>query len=95
MFTKLKKKIGNAVQFDTISGGTAEELLAIISKLEQNQKVRDHIDSVLPDETCEWKDVGEYWETGCEGAFCITAGTPKNNEMEYCPYCGKEIKVIK
>jgi len=94
MFTKLKNKIDNAVQFDTMSGATAEELLAIISKLEQNQKVRDHIDSVLPDEICEWKDVGEYWETGCDGAFCISNGTPKNNEMEYCPYCGKEIKVI-
>jgi len=60
-----------------------------------DQKVREHIDSVLPDEICKWKNVGDYWETGCDGAFILSEGNPKDNSMKYCPYCGKEIKVIK
>ena len=32
------------------------------------------------------------YETECEHAFCIIEGTPKDNDIKYCPYCGKEIK---
>ncbi len=39
---------------------------------------------------CEWKwdDVDDYWETGCGNAYCIIEGTPTENKMKFCPYCG-------
>lgn len=44
------------------------------------------------DEKCTWteNDDGAY-ETGCGGIFVIMEGTPTENEMRYCPYCGKKI----
>jgi len=42
---------------------------------------------------CHWAETeeGAYWATGCDGAFTIIDGTPKDNGMIYCPYCGKKI----
>lgn len=33
-----------------------------------------------------------YWETKCGNLFQIMAGTPSENKMKYCPYCGKLLK---
>ena len=43
-------------------------------------------------EQCEWKqDENGLWETECGNVFEITDGTPHENEMCYCPYCGKTL----
>lgn len=39
-----------------------------------------------------WTIGSDYWETGCDNAFCLNEGTPKDNKMIYCPFCGKEIE---
>ena len=43
---------------------------------------------------CVWRDDdGEgNWATQCHNIFTITDGTPKDNEMTYCCYCGKTLK---
>lgn len=33
----------------------------------------------------EWHDV---WYTDCGNAFVLINGTPVENDMRYCPYCG-------
>ena len=46
-------------------------------------------------EACTWTWTGEpecSYETGCGGLFQITSGTPAENEMDYCPFCGGVIK---
>jgi lipocalin len=50
--------------------------------------------SINIDNACLWTydENHDYYETECEHAFCIIEGTPKDNDMKYCPYCGKEIK---
>ena len=41
-------------------------------------------------EECVWKqDEDGVWETGCHNMFVLNDGTPKDNDMKYCPYCGK------
>jgi len=47
----------------------------------------------MPAEKCQWVQDKwhEYWETGCGGSFVIENGTPKDNKMKFCPYCGKQI----
>lgn len=32
------------------------------------------------------------WETSCGNAFTINDGTPAQNDMKYCCYCGGEIE---
>ena len=50
------------------------------------------IDAALS-ETCTWAqdDEGAMWETECEQLFDIIDGTPSDNQMEFCCYCGKPI----
>jgi len=45
--------------------------------------------------TCEWGEedggLSEYWETQCGNAFVLNDGTPKQNDMNFCPYCGGKL----
>jgi hypothetical protein len=42
--------------------------------------------------TCQWENDGEgNWSTGCGDAFIILDGTPTENKMNFCCYCGKPI----
>lgn len=40
---------------------------------------------------CVWKqdEIHGHWDTSCDNAFMLDTGTPKENGMNYCPYCGK------
>jgi hypothetical protein len=39
--------------------------------------------------TCIWKDDGEgNWDTSCGERFIILEGTPDENKMKFCTYCG-------
>jgi hypothetical protein len=44
---------------------------------------------------CKWICISEdenLWSTECDHAFQITNGTPIENRMSYCPYCGGDIE---
>ena len=39
--------------------------------------------------TCNWqRDDDGSDETGCGGMWCLNDGTPADNSMKFCPYCG-------
>jgi hypothetical protein len=46
---------------------------------------------------CEWRlsdpDEGT-WSTSCMCDFAILCGTPKQNDMRFCCYCGDPIREI-
>ena len=46
--------------------------------------------------TCEWElfdiDTNAY-DTQCGNAFLMSDGTPAENQMAFCCYCGLKIKV--
>lgn len=49
------------------------------------------------DEVCEWKcdnDEFDVYDTKCKNRHVFFEGSPIDNEYEYCPYCGKKIKVV-
>ena len=43
---------------------------------------------------CRWVDCEEYYDTECGGAFTLNSGTPADNSMVFCPYCGEKIAVV-
>lgn len=45
---------------------------------------------------CEWKEETEegYYETSCKRLVTIISGTANDNGYKYCPYCGKEIRIV-
>lgn len=49
-------------------------------------------------EKCHWMQDGEpesdTWSTACGGMFAITDGTPSENRMRYCCYCGKPLSEV-
>ena len=47
---------------------------------------------------CSWGEEDEEsndWITGCGGMFNITDGTPTDNHMRFCCYCGKPIDEVR
>ena len=51
----------------------------------------------VSDDVCEWclcDEEANVYDTSCRNPHILIEGTPKENNYEYCPYCGKNIKVI-
>lgn len=45
------------------------------------------------DDTCEWTENEDgLWDSACGGMFEVLEGTPIENAMNYCSYCGKRLK---
>lgn len=46
---------------------------------------------------CEWEptdpDFGT-WETSCGHSFFVVEGSPSDNDMRFCCYCGHPLKEI-
>lgn len=41
---------------------------------------------------CAWTDDGEgNWDTACGGRFILLEGSPADNKMHHCPFCGNGI----
>ena len=47
--------------------------------------------------TCKWFEDPNYecYDTDCEQAFIMIEGTPSDNGMKFCCYCGKPLVVVK
>lgn len=48
-------------------------------------------------ETCTWTRSREFydsdcWETNCGNAWQLNEGTPTENHMKFCPFCGKPLE---
>ena len=51
----------------------------------------------VSDDFCEWRlcdEEANVYDTSCRNPHILIEGTPKENNYEYCPYCGKKIKVV-
>lgn len=45
--------------------------------------------AAAPQPECMWAEEDEYWETACGNSFVLNDGTPSDNDLKFCPYCGK------
>lgn len=53
--------------------------------------------SVTTEKSCHWHldgdaDSSEAWDTECGDRFILNEGTPADNKMAYCCYCGGKLK---
>ena len=57
--------------------------------------IRKYIEHIS-DDVCEWKyNYSEYYfESSCDHLHIFMSDGPKENEYEFCPYCGKRIKIV-
>jgi hypothetical protein len=51
------------------------------------------------EEYCEWKEENDhndaYYDTSCDRALLFNVGGVEFNQFKYCPFCQKQIKVVK
>jgi len=62
--------------------------------LKRNTKYLVLFDEVV---TCTWtRDYDEYFNylTSCKNAFELNEGTPAENHMQYCCFCGEKIEEV-
>ena len=48
----------------------------------------------VADDVCDWRlcdEEANVYDTSCRNPHILIEGTPKENNYEYCPYCGKKI----
>ena len=53
--------------------------------------------SDVSDNVCEWRLCNEeanVYDTSCRNPHILIEGTPQENNYEFCPYCGKRIKIV-
>lgn len=50
----------------------------------------------MKNKTCEWipDEGGSYWDTECGHGFETIDGTPLENEMVFCCFCGAVIQEV-
>lgn len=42
---------------------------------------------------CRWTEADEgYFDTDCGHAFVLNTGTPPENHMRFCAYCGRALQ---
>ena len=49
------------------------------------------------DYVCEWRlcdEEANVYDTSCRNPHILIEGTPQENNYEFCPYCGKKIKIV-
>ena len=51
----------------------------------------------VSDYVCEWRlcdEEANVYDTSCRNPHILIEGTPQENNYEFCPYCGRRIKIV-
>lgn len=44
-------------------------------------------------DACTWTEAADgNWQTDCDHMFCLYDGTPKENHLAFCGYCGRKLE---
>jgi len=65
------------------------------------EKAIDEQPTIEERKTGKWEKVDDMWDdnvykcSACYGMFNLIEGTPQDNDMNYCPYCGARMMETK
>lgn len=68
--------------------------IEIVTELAEEYKVSEM--STGSEDCCEWRLIdyeANVYDTTCRNPHILLEGSPTDNSYEFCPYCGKKIKV--
>jgi DNA-directed RNA polymerase subunit RPC12/RpoP/BMFP domain-containing protein YqiC len=100
---RLRQSLKDALSISTTDGLSASEWVARTGRAERriaeleaqlSAMQSEHEQKVITEEQlCAWVENfdPDYWETSCGQTFILIEGTPQDNYMKYCPYCGAKI----
>jgi hypothetical protein len=79
-----------AARVEWLHTGYESKKAEIESLLQQVEMAHQAGRDAMP--VCLWKKGWDCWETTCGNAFEISDGTPSENNMKYCCYCGGKVE---
>ena len=85
---------GNFIESAQDSADQLYDLLIEKGRSGENVGVENVVSAAGRDGFCEWTlydEENNLWETECDEISQIMDGTPKENTMRFCCYCGKKI----
>ena len=88
-----EEEIANIIIFELESGGW-NLMSTYLNSGDVKHLAQALIGKCGSKEQCGWtreSEDSDTWATGCGEYFTINEGTPKDNQMKFCCYCGKEI----
>jgi hypothetical protein len=65
-----------------------------VEALRLNTAIAQQPSNAVPDDSCNWQQEdceSDCWSTDCGNLFSINDGTPSDNQMAHCCYCGKKV----
>lgn len=84
----------NKLLYDALRDEMAKKYNVIKCNCEEKHCTLKHKDMEgVETETCKWSydEYTDSWDTDCKDKFSIISGTPAENNMIYCHFCGKKI----
>lgn len=95
-----KETVGQAAAIENWNSRPLED--ALQTKLNAMTKERDAL-KAAKEATCSWawdENCGSWdencgsWDTECGLSWIFPSGTPQENDMSYCPGCGKKVEFV-
>ena len=103
---KLIERLEEARQHEPIFGYGERayfKAIEIVNQLAEEYKIFGNSEQVkvseMPtgsEDCCEWRLIdyeANVYDTTCRNPHILLEGSPTDNSYEFCPYCGKKIKV--
>lgn len=70
---------------------SVDELKRLLARAESDLWSAQRTLAQVAHRRCAWTETDGLWLTGCDNAFTLEHGTPRDNGMAYCCYCGGEL----
>lgn len=62
--------------------------------MENDKEIRSELERLA--KCCKWTfdEAHGKWDADCGDAFSLSEGTPRENNMRFCPFCGSELQAF-
>lgn len=97
-FEKIIEKV--KAYYDAVNPYVGNTVTKIVNQVAEEYKSTEHVNcssDISSEEVCEWRlcdEEANVYDTTCRNPHILLEGSPMDNKYEFCPYCGKKIKVV-
>jgi len=78
-------------EYDEVSGVyDVADLSMVIRLAREDERAQIRYEGQIV-RVCHWTENEEAWSTSCDNYFIVLEGSPSQNEMRFCAYCGGEL----
>ena len=81
----------SAAEYDTLYPANAPHVATRLHAIDVNHS-EGNLEMVA---SCAWvqnMDYGDEWATSCGKSFLLNEGSPRENGLQWCGFCGRQLK---